>query len=242
MLLSGSAEVNSEESLSMIYGITFMLLGVAAILSLRTVIALHWPAYWLSFSFIIIGLAYLSSSPRLLGKQKNGAMNPLPVLMLLPFFVLAWFVWHIQIRMTREDRFNEIIAGYILGRRLLPKELPAKIRSVVDVAAEFYEPSEIVKMTHYINCPMLDGSGCDLESFKKLIDEIERSGNGTYIHCAQGHGRSATVMAGILIKKGLVSNPEEAEEYIKLRRPGIRINKTQKKLLAEYQESLQISS
>lgn len=47
------------------------------------------------------------------------------------------------------------------------------------------------------------------------------------VHCAHGHGRSATVLAAILIAEGAAAGPAEAEALMKAQRPRVRLNKRQ---------------
>src|SRR5436190_940901 len=47
------------------------------------------------------------------------------------------------------------------------------------------------------------------------------------VHCAQGHGRSAMVMAALLVRRSLAATPEEAVRRVKQARPGARLNRWQ---------------
>lgn len=66
-------------------------------------------------------------------------MNRWNVLLLLPFFVVTWLLWHLQILFTREPRHVEVAPGIWLGRRCFAHELPEKIAVVVDLTSEFSE-------------------------------------------------------------------------------------------------------
>ena len=57
------------------------------------------------------------------------------------------------------------------------------------------------------------------------------------IHCANGRGRSTTVMCAALIKMGMFSNYEEAlEKGIKPGRPCCKLNSMMRKNLSEWQK------
>ena len=48
-----------------------------------------------------------------------------------------------------------------------------------------------------------------------------------YIHCAQGHGRTGTVAAAVLVAKGIHSTPEAAIDALQRVRPKLALNRTQ---------------
>ena len=53
------------------------------------------------------------------------------------------------------------------------------------------------------------------------------AGRPVLVHCAHGHGRSATVLAAILIAEGRVQGVAEAEALMKKERPWVRLNRRQ---------------
>lgn len=55
------------------------------------------------------------------------------------------------------------------------------------------------------------------------------------VHCAQGHGRSAVVVAAWLLLKGRAQDPEEALIQIKAARPGVRLHEEHLALLGTVQ-------
>jgi len=61
---------------------------------------------------------------------------------------------------------------------------------------------------------------------------------GVFVHCAAGHGRSATIVAAYLLHTKKVTGVQEAIALIKSKRPKIRVEKGQLAVLHEYQSSL----
>lgn len=57
------------------------------------------------------------------------------------------------------------------------------------------------------------------------------AGRPVLVHCAHGHGRSATVLGAILIAEGLAESAADAEALMKARRPRVRLNRRQKAAL-----------
>jgi protein-tyrosine phosphatase len=55
-----------------------------------------------------------------------------------------------------------------------------------------------------------------------------------YIHCAHGHGRSATVMAAAFISAGKAQGIDEAVALMRQARPRVRLNKKQRGVLQQW--------
>lgn len=53
-----------------------------------------------------------------------------------------------------------------------------------------------------------------------------------YVHCKNGHGRAPTLVAAYLIKKGMT--PEEAEAFVKSRRPAVHLENVQREALQKF--------
>ena len=67
--------------------------------------------------------------------------------------------------------------------------------------------------------------------FKELVNEVARLPRPVYVHCAEGHGRSATVVAALLLLTEQVSTVEEAISNVRQARPGVGLNRQQIALL-----------
>jgi protein-tyrosine phosphatase len=59
-----------------------------------------------------------------------------------------------------------------------------------------------------------------------------------YVHCAVGHGRSATFVAAYLLASGAADSPQQAIAFLKARRPGVHINSAQQAALHALRQSL----
>jgi protein-tyrosine phosphatase len=54
------------------------------------------------------------------------------------------------------------------------------------------------------------------------------AGRPVLVHCAHGHGRSATVLCAILIAEGQARGIGDAEAMLKAERPRVRLNYRQR--------------
>ena len=137
-------------------------------------------------------------------------MRPLNVLVLAPYLLPTWSLWHLSRAARREAPFDELVEGITIGRRLLPGEYPEGIESVVDLTAEFPESSRIGQGRTYRTFPILDGSRSTPAALEQLAREILELPGDVYIHRAEGHGRTALVATSLLLARGDVRSAGEA--------------------------------
>jgi protein-tyrosine phosphatase len=212
------------------YGLLFAalaaLLGYAA-LSGGVGSLLLWPA----LSFALVAAAYLGLGARVFGKRRDGTLAWECVAGLLPYLLFTWAVWHLSRWVRREPPFHRIAPGLLAGRRLLPREMPAEVRTVVDLTAEFAEPRAVRGTGSYLCLPMLDASVPTDGELRELLDRIGRSPEPVYVHCAEGHGRTGLVAAALLVRKGLANDAEEALAALRGIRPGVDLKPAQRALL-----------
>lgn len=190
-----------------------------------------WLLLWPAGSFSIVACGYFGLGARVFGKRSDGTIAWYGLVFLLPYLIYTWAIWHLSRIIIKEDCYNEISPGLYVGRRALPHELSPHIQAIVDLTAEFLEPAGVRAGRQYLCLPTLDGSVPADVGFKHLLETVMRISEPTYIHCAQGHGRSGTLAAAVLLHKGLARDVEEAITKLQKARPGIRLSKPQKALV-----------
>lgn len=223
------------------YALVFLLVGTALIFAGFSHGNVRWLALWSGISFLTVAAAYAGLGAGVLGKRQDGTMAWWAVILLLPYLLFVWGLWHLVRMVSREDCYNEIAPGVWLGRRALEKELPSGVNLVVDLTAEFPEPKGVRSNRVYLCLPTLDDSAPDDEAFGRLVERVITWQNGVYIHCASGHGRSATVAAALLIAKEIAEDEQQAETLLKRARPGVQLNKAQRDLLARWRRCRSIA-
>jgi protein-tyrosine phosphatase len=213
------------------YALTFGALAVYLAVLACALEGACWLLLWPAVSFLALAAAYAGLGPRVFGKRLDGSLAPWAVLLLLPYLALSWLVWHVQRRLSREDPCNEVAPGLWLGRRPFAHELPAGVLLVVDVTAEFAVPRWLRGRYRYLCLPTLDTFAPDEAALVALVGHVAASAEPVYVHCAQGHGRSAVVVAAVLLARGLARDAAEAETLLRTARPGVRLKASQRRLL-----------
>ena len=221
------------------YGLVFGLLSLSMIYagcsSQPFGLLLLWPAA----AFLAASLAYFLSRPGMFGKRENGSIGLLHLVLLFPFFLLTWSVWHLSRCIRRESCYHEISPGYYLGRRPLEGELPEEIMLVVDLTAEFAERRKIREEKDYLCLPILDaGVPCESD-FEDLILKLLPRMEPMYIHCAEGHGRSAMVLATLIMCRENTGDVNQIESLIRSIRPGVHMKKAQQGLATRVYRKVQ---
>ncbi len=191
---------------------------------------------WLGISFFITGLGHLWIGPLIYGKNVTGQLPLWSKIIHWPFLLYALFVWHILRYFSKEHPHDQITENIIIGRRLLKTECPTGIINYVDLTAEFIEPKSIVENMNYIALPILDAGIPSIEELNLALNKVTEQ--TTYIHCAQGHGRTAIFTIILLVTTGKTQNFEDAFSLIKKIRPAINLNSTQKKFVQEYLKNI----
>ncbi len=209
-------------------------LGIASCCFWPVGAALLWP----TLSFAVVAAGYAGLGVCVFGKRPNGRLALWAVVLLGPYLLATLVLWHAMRLLSREPVCHEISPGLWLGRRALPRELPAGVEVVVDLAAELPEPSAIVTCREYRCLPTLDGLAPPLDELRRNAKFVAEAAGSVYIHCASGHGRSALVAAAALLQKGIASTAADAEARVARTRPSVRLSGVQRQRLAEFAETL----
>lgn len=189
-----------------------------------------WVLAWPASSVLIVGVAYLGPGPGVFGKRKHdGRLAPWNVALLFPYFAVAWTLWQLKSRFFSSHPWHEVAPGVRLGRRPLHRgELPADTRCVVDLCSEFPRAVPEVAVARYVCLPTLDTSVAPDPELAALVESIAEEVGPLYLHCAMGHGRSATVAAALLIRRGVCSDVDDAVAALKKARPGVHLHAVQR--------------
>ncbi len=189
----------------------------------------------LAFGGVALGYGVLGS--RVFGKS-GARMAAWSWLLYWPYFVLNYLSLWLFRRASKENPVDEIVPGLWLGCRLWPsdeKKLPT-VLTVLDLTAEFSEVAFLQMAPHYLCVPVLDTTAPNFEELKRGVEFLmTHHAQGTvYVHCALGHGRSATFVMAYLLASGHAKTIEEALSHLRKIRPGVDLHASQCSLLDEF--------
>lgn len=184
---------------------------------------------WFGINFLLLGVAHFSAYHKIFGKRADGVIPWWSWCVFLPLQLYTHGVWHVYRLINRENPTDRVTDFITIGRRLLPGELEGSFANYVDLASEFTEPEAIRKLPGYLSVPILDASAPPPAQLKSVVDAL-RPGQ-TFIHCAQGHGRTGLFTIALLIALRKVSGADEGIALLKKARPGVSLNATQRACL-----------
>ncbi|MCB9594636.1 MAG: dual specificity protein phosphatase family protein [Sandaracinaceae bacterium] len=211
------------------FGLIQVALGIALIGVAAYVGDAAWALVWPGWSVGIVGLAYLGIGPRVFGKRADGGMSMLHVALLLPYYVVAWSLWQLKSRLQGENPHDEVAPGIIVGRRPLGEaEMPAAASVVVDLTSEFPRSAPTRAVARYECVPTLDTDAPDVDAFRALLDRLDGEEGPIFVHCAMGHGRSATVAAGLMVRRGVATDVDDAIRRMTAARPRVHLHGVQR--------------
>lgn len=225
---------------SVLFGIASLAFVVGCLLvSFSWVIAAFY--FWITLSGLFSGVAYALDRVEWFGKNVRGERAIWAYPFAYPYIVAMWCARMVQRTVRDEDAYNEVSEGIVLGRiPLTPQELPKGIRAVLDMTAEFVVHKDIRTHYEYVAVPTFDGHPPRKAHLLAALRFMESSQMPIYVHCAAGHGRSASVVVAHLVKNGKAASVSEAEQMLQKYRPKIKLSREQRWMLEEWAESLSV--
>lgn len=225
------------------YGLMFLAVSLGSLAA-----GYQFDAHWirllsgcLSLAFLVVAVAYLGLGPGVFLKNARGGLHPAGWLWLWPFHLLNELIFQSYRRISREPAYAEIVPGLYLGRRLWQREARAfGACGVLDLTCEFRENRAMREGGRYLCLPVLDNTCPTVQQLQqgvRWLEEALRQGP-VYVHCAAGHGRSATVVVAYLLATGRVRSVKEGIALLKSKRPRVRINGCQRAALRAFTGTL----
>lgn len=220
------------------YGIAFIC--ISAVQAYYAIWLGDWAyvLFWPAVSFLIVGIGYVANKPSVFAKSEKGRLAIRSYLLLAPYLFYVWLLWQFLRVMTREAPYHWVTDQIVTSRRLLGPEMPEGIDWVLDLTSEFNEPAAIRERQGYRCLPTLDGRTPSCDATLKIVEEISRSGGTILIHCAQGHGRTATLTTILLVHAGAAIDFDDALAQIQRVRPEAKPNRDQIQFAKRFIESM----
>ncbi|AVP98544.1 hypothetical protein C7S18_15715 [Ahniella affigens] len=165
----------------------------------------------------LLGAAYVTSRPSLLGKQAEGQRHLAVTILILPNLALQALLY----RMLRPIAFPpaQISDRVLLGPRLTASDAALldqhRVTAILDLTAEFAEPVSLIRARAYKCLPVLDGEAPTPKDLSEAMGWISAQQGAIYVHCALGHGRSASIVAAWLVHSGECASLDEALRRLK---------------------------
>ncbi len=195
-----------------------------------------WLLCWLGASFLWAGIAYIRGIHTAFAKRPDGAIPWWSWILHLPFFCYTNLVWEAMRWFNPAPAWNRVNDHLVIGRRLVGSELFSNFDNYVDLTAEFQDPDEARRMPGFLCFPILDAGAPGAAALKQWVERL-RPGR-TYIHCAQGYGRTGLFATVYLLHTGAARTAGEALALLTDARPGVHLNTRQRRCIVEYIELL----
>lgn len=191
-----------------------------------------WVLWWPAAVFAAVAVVYVVGAPGALGKRGDGTIAWWAWLLWAPLFGWMRLLHEAARGLTKEPVANLVGEGVWVGRRPRLGELPDGVAIVVDLCADLPEAPGVAAGRGYLSLPALDATAPPAADIARAVDRVLAAPGAAFIHCAFGHGRSATVAAAVLIRRG-EATLDDVEARMRASRPRIGLNAVQRAALAE---------
>lgn len=199
-----------------------------------------------TLSALLLALAYGFEYPRIFFKRPDGRIPFWSYILHWPYMCFNFITFIVFQWLSRETAYNQAARNLFIGRLLISTERQKvtnlKIINVLDLTCEFPEASHFREASRYLCLPVLDTLAPSLSQLQTGVDWLEQSvqTGPTYVHCALGHGRSATVIVGFILNNNPDITVDEAVGRLSKQRPGIYLQREQVNRLRQFKRSLSV--
>ena len=197
---------------------------------------------------VFTGLLYWGNSswevnPGPMFKTREGKLRLAGHLLIWPYFGFEYALWRLYCWRGAEPHFEEVRPGLFISARIGENEVPALaaagINAVLDLVAEFPCPKGLYQnpAVSYRSLPVLDGNTLtqeELASAAAYVTGALAEGRKVLVHCTFGHGRSAAVVAAVLLELGEARDPGHARRLLYKLQRRILLSDEQKRVLVNF--------
>jgi len=191
----------------------------------------------------------LTRNATLFRKRTDGTFPLRTYLLLWPYLSLYTLIiyFHRKIR-KYEPVATQVMPGWYLSGWINNAEClraagsSLKKVAILDMTCEL--PRRLFSCdtcdVQYMNIPILDRlspSVDDIAKAAKWCNEMRKQDYDVVVHCAFGHGRSATCFIAALLAAGAQSGIDETESWLQGMRPHVKLTKEQYGRLTEWTKS-----
>jgi protein-tyrosine phosphatase len=218
------------------YGVLYLLLASGtAYLGIR-IGGWAWVLLWISADSLLLAIGYFGLGAKVYGKNPQGGIPLWARVIHLPMMLSSLLVWHLFRLFSRENAYDQVTDELLVGRRLSAREIPDGVDYWVDLTAELEDPKQMRDSPQYICLPILDGTVPDPVTMEGIISRLNHG--KTFVHCAQGHSRAALFALALLAQQGVIQDVESGFDLLQKARPGILLNRQQRRFITEYIERM----
>lgn len=227
------------------YSLTFLALAVLVVTTAvinRPLLGWGlWILIYFASNLVLVSIAYAGLGPSLFGKSRCGILPWHRKVLLAPYFLLNEVSFQLFRLKSSEPAIGEAASNLHFGRRLTASEGRQLARDhgwqgVLDLTCEFSEVFPLRQLANYRSVPVLDATPPDAVRIAESVSWISEhvAKHPIYVHCALGHGRTATIVIAYLVKTGEAASIDEALKKLVSLRAGVDLHPSQRATLVQF--------